>query len=127
MLSDILKDTGIKSAELDKYGILYASLPENTYKNLSIGLIAHIDTSDAVPNNDVKPLVHHYKCGIAEIIEALYVFKEHPELKHPEIKIAFTPDEEIGCGAENYHSLNEFVSLETMQKCCENIINIMSV
>lgn len=38
------------------------------------------------------------KAGIAEIIEAINVFKEHPELKRPHIKIVFTPDEETGFG-----------------------------
>ena len=42
------------------------------------------------------------KAGIAEIIEALRVFMEHPELKRPEIKIAFTPDEELGTGIEHF-------------------------
>lgn len=36
------------------------------------------------------------KAGIAEILEALMIYKQHPELNHPTIKIAFTPDEEIG-------------------------------
>ena len=47
------------------------------------------------------------KAGIAEIIEALRVFTEHPELKRPEIKIAFTPDEEIGAGV-NYFDIEKF-------------------
>lgn len=39
------------------------------------------------------------KAGIVEIIEAIKYLKEHPEIKHGEIKIGFTPDEEIGRGA----------------------------
>ncbi len=42
------------------------------------------------------------KAGIAEIIEALRVFTEHPELKRPNIKVAFTPDEEIGVGIKSF-------------------------
>lgn len=42
------------------------------------------------------------KAGIAEILESLRVFKEHPELKHPKIRIAFTPDEEVGMGTEHF-------------------------
>src|SRR5574344_117338 len=38
------------------------------------------------------------KAGIAEILEALRVFKENPDLKHPKIRIAFTPDEETRVG-----------------------------
>ncbi|MDR2859633.1 MAG: peptidase T, partial [Mediterranea sp.] len=39
------------------------------------------------------------KAGIAEIISAMEYLKEHPEIKHGKIRIAFTPDEEIGRGA----------------------------
>lgn len=39
------------------------------------------------------------KAGIAEIIEAVSYFVSNPEVKHGKIKIGFTPDEEIGRGA----------------------------
>lgn len=39
------------------------------------------------------------KAGIVEIIEAVKYLKDHPEIKHGKIKIGFTPDEEIGRGA----------------------------
>lgn len=40
------------------------------------------------------------KAGIVEIIEAIKYLKEHPEVKHGVIKVGFTPDEEIGRGAD---------------------------
>jgi len=40
------------------------------------------------------------KAGVCEIIEAMIVLMNHPEIKHGEIKIAFGPDEEIGRGAD---------------------------
>ena len=39
------------------------------------------------------------KAGIAEIVQAVVYLKEHPEIKHGKIRIAFNPDEEIGMGA----------------------------
>lgn len=42
------------------------------------------------------------KAGIAEIMEALQYLIEHPELKHGTIKVGFTPDEEIGRGADKF-------------------------
>lgn len=39
------------------------------------------------------------KAGIAEIVQAMIYLKEHPEIKHGNIRIAFNPDEEIGLGA----------------------------
>ncbi|VDG98387.1 Peptidase T [Lysinibacillus sphaericus] len=38
------------------------------------------------------------KAGIAEIMTAMAYFQEHPEVKHGKLRIAFTPDEEIGRG-----------------------------
>ena len=49
------------------------------------------------------------KAGIVEIIEAIKYLKEHPEIKHGEIKIGFTPDEEIGRGA-NFFDIEKFNS-----------------
>lgn len=40
------------------------------------------------------------KAGIAEIVTAMEYLLAHPEIEHGEIKIAFTPDEEIGRGAD---------------------------
>lgn len=40
------------------------------------------------------------KAGVAEIMDAIYQLIQHPELKHGDIKILFTPDEEIGRGVE---------------------------
>lgn len=40
------------------------------------------------------------KAGLAEIMEAAQFLMDHPELKHGEIKILFTPDEEIGRGVD---------------------------
>jgi len=39
------------------------------------------------------------KAGITEIMEAMKYLIEHPEIKHGDIRVAFTPDEEVGKGA----------------------------
>lgn len=41
------------------------------------------------------------KCGVAEIMDAANFFVTNPHIKHGDIKILFTPDEEIGRGADN--------------------------
>lgn len=38
------------------------------------------------------------KAGIAEIMSAMDYLVQHPEIKHGKIRVAFTPDEEIGKG-----------------------------
>ena len=42
------------------------------------------------------------KAGVAEIMNAVQYMIEHPEFKHGEIKIGFTPDEEIGRGVVKF-------------------------
>ncbi len=42
------------------------------------------------------------KAGIAEIISAVKYLRDHPEIKHGKIRIAFNPDEEIGQGAHKF-------------------------
>lgn len=42
------------------------------------------------------------KAGIAEILTGVEYLIEHPEIKHGDIMIGFTPDEEIGCGADHF-------------------------
>ncbi|MDP4209362.1 MAG: peptidase T [Bacteroidota bacterium] len=42
------------------------------------------------------------KAGIAEIITAMEYLINHPEIKHGPVRIAFTPDEEIGRGADKF-------------------------
>lgn len=42
------------------------------------------------------------KAGITEIITAMEYLIQHPEIKHGDIRVAFTPDEEIGRGAHKF-------------------------
>ncbi|WP_108423434.1 peptidase T [Flagellimonas amoyensis] len=42
------------------------------------------------------------KAGVAEIVTAMEYLVQHPEIKHGKIRIAFTPDEEIGRGAHKF-------------------------
>ncbi len=42
------------------------------------------------------------KAGIAEILTAVAWLQEHPEVKHGTVKVGFTPDEEIGRGADHF-------------------------
>ncbi|MCQ2203446.1 MAG: peptidase T [Bacteroidales bacterium] len=42
------------------------------------------------------------KAGIAAIVTAMEYLLANPQIKHGKIRIAFTPDEEIGQGADNF-------------------------
>jgi tripeptide aminopeptidase len=47
------------------------------------------------------------KAGIAEILEALVRIKENPDFAHGPVKVAFTPDEEVGQGVK-YFDIDKF-------------------
>ena len=42
------------------------------------------------------------KAGLTEIVTAMEYLMAHPEIKHGKIRIGFTPDEEIGQGADHF-------------------------
>lgn len=135
-----LQELGIVDAQMDSNGYVTASLPGHC--DSTIGLIAHLDTSDAFCGQNVHPQIHENyqlqdlilkndirlspnndvrlkecqghtiitsdgttllgaddKAGIAIIMGVVEYLTKNPQLQHPNIKICFTPDEEIGRGA----------------------------
>ena len=42
------------------------------------------------------------KAGIAEIVQAMCYLRDHKEIPHGDIRVAFNPDEEIGMGAHHF-------------------------
>ena len=140
-----LRELGLSDARVDEHCYVTATLPGNVKGGVTVGLIAHIDTSPAAPGEMVTPLFHEKydssairlkddvsitpeetpeliacigdtmitsdgttllgaddKAGIAEIMAVLEYLKYHPDLSHPKIRIAFTPDEEVGRGTAKF-------------------------
>ena len=64
--------------------------------------LSHYIGQDLVVTDGNTLLGADDKAGIAEIISAMVYLKEHPEIKHGKIRIAFNPDEEIGQGAHKF-------------------------
>lgn len=56
--------------------------------------------NDIITTDGTTLLGADNKAGVAEIMDAAHHLTTHPELKHGTIKILFTPDEEIGRGAD---------------------------
>lgn len=103
--------------------------PDMSGKNVNPQIIESYDGNDIVLNRDLNvvlspndfPELKQYigktlittdgttllgaddKAGIAEIITACEYLISHPEIKHGTIKICFTPDEEIGRGADKFN------------------------
>jgi len=49
------------------------------------------------------------KAGVAAIMTALDILVHHPEIKHGTVKVGFTPDEEVGHGAD-YFDVQKFAA-----------------
>lgn len=145
-LEDELEALGLSDVYLDDMGYLYATLKSNCdHDCVSLGLIAHVDTSDACADYPINARIVQYsggdiclnkekniylkaqdypsilrykdqeiivtdgttllgaddKAGICAIVSALErVISSNKE--HGDIKICFTPDEEIGRGADHF-------------------------
>lgn len=141
LLEKEMQEMGLTDVRVDENGYVYGQIPANAEQLPAVGLIAHMDTVDAVPGSPIRAKMIRYeggevvlneekgirmvpeqkhlgkqlivtdgttllgaddKAGIAEILTFCeYVFS-HPEKKHGKICIGFTPDEEIGRGADRF-------------------------
>ena len=62
---------------------------------------------DIIVTNGKTLLGADDKGGVAAIIAAMKYLKDHPEVEHGKIRVGFTPDEEIGAGAD-YFDVEKF-------------------
>lgn len=78
---------------------------------LSEGIVTKVDELTELKRFEGKDLIvtdgHSLlgaddKAGIAEILEAMDFYVKNPDVKHGTIQVAFTPDEEIGRGADYF-------------------------
>jgi tripeptide aminopeptidase len=65
-------------------------------------LKAHVG-EDIIVTDGTTLLGADDKAGIAEIVQAMCWLRDHDEVKHGDIRIAFNPDEEIGMGAHHFN------------------------
>lgn len=65
--------------------------------------IEHYLGQDIVVTDGTTLLGADDKAGVAEIVTAAEYLIQHPEIKHGKIRIGFTPDEEIGAGADHFN------------------------
>jgi tripeptide aminopeptidase len=143
----IMQEMGIADAHMDDFGYVYGTIPATPGVTAPvIGLIAHMDTAQELPGDNVKPRVvpdydggdvvlnekeqivlrtaqfpalKNYigerlivtdgttllgaddKAGLAEILTAAERLLNN-EVPHGKVRIGFTPDEEIGRGADHF-------------------------
>ncbi|MBR2777047.1 MAG: peptidase T [Prevotella sp.] len=63
-------------------------------------LLQHVG-EDLIVTDGTTLLGADDKAGIAEIVQAMCWLRDHKEVRHGDIRIAFNPDEEIGMGAHH--------------------------
>ena len=102
--------------------------PDASGKNVKARIVTHYDGNDIVLNAEKNivfevakyPEILDYKgqdiivtdgttllgaddkAGLAEIVTACEYLIQHPEIQHGKIRVGFTPDEEIGQGADHF-------------------------
>jgi len=64
-------------------------------------LLSHVG-EDLIVTDGTTLLGADDKAGIAEIVQAMCWLRDHKEIPHGDIRIAFNPDEEIGMGAQHF-------------------------
>ena len=119
LLVQELHAIGLSDAQLDEFGIVYATLPANTAKAVPvICLCAHMDTSPDVTGKDVKPqLVRNYQGedivlpgDPTQVIRAA----EHPALQQQIGNDIITTDGTTLLGADNKAGIAEIMDAVTI-------------
>lgn len=64
--------------------------------------LLHLIHHDLITTDGTTLLGADDKAGIAIVMQMVEYLHTHPEFKHNDIQIAFTPDEEIGCGSNHF-------------------------
>ena len=82
-LCEELKQIGVCESHMDEYGYVYGYIPSNCNSNNTIGLIAHLDTSDEASGKDVKPqIIENYDGGIITLNKDLNLYLDPNEFNY---------------------------------------------
>ena len=94
---------GIKNPQILKYQGGDIKLKDNIYiKEEEFPVLKDLIGKTLITTNGDTLLGADDKAGIAAIMNAVEYFVNNPQIKHGDIKIAFTPDEEIGTGCDSF-------------------------
>lgn len=94
---------GIKNPQILKYQGGDIKLKDNIYiKEEDFPVLKNLIGKTLITTNGDTLLGADDKAGIAAIMNAVEYFVNNPQIKHGDIKIAFTPDEEIGTGCDSF-------------------------
>jgi len=114
VLTEELKAMGIKDAELDEHGYVYATIPGNTEKQVPVlCFCSHMDTSPDCTGKDVKPQVHKKYDGgdllLKNAPDQTIRPEDHPELLEQIGNDIVTTDGTTLLGADNKAGVAEIM------------------
>jgi len=114
LLVEELLAMGIKDAELDEHGYVYATIPSNTTKEVPvICFCSHMDTSPDCKGENVNPVIHHKYDGKDLVLPndetQIIRFDEHPDLAAQIGNDIITTDGTTLLGADNKAGLAEIM------------------
>jgi tripeptide aminopeptidase len=109
-----LIEMGIKDAELDEYGYIYATIPSNSTKEVPvICFCSHMDTSPDCSGENVNPILHTNYNGSDIVLpndnSQIIKFNEHPALAQQLGNTIITADGTTLLGADNKAGLAEIM------------------
>ncbi|MDU4447826.1 MAG: peptidase T [Anaerococcus vaginalis] len=94
---------GIKNPQIIKYEGGDIKLKENIFiKEKDFPFLKDLKGKTLITTNGEMLLGADDKAGIAAIMDAIEYLINNPQIEHGDIKIAFTPDEEIGTGCDSF-------------------------
>lgn len=94
---------GIKNPQIIKYECGDIKLKENIFiKEKDFPFLKYLKGKTLITTNGEMLLGADDKAGIAAIMDAIEFLINNPQIEHGDIKIAFTPDEEIGTGCDSF-------------------------
>ncbi len=103
--SPAVTDTGVKPRMVEHYdgGDIVLNEAQGIVMRVSdFPELAGLVGKDLIVTDGTTLLGADDKAGIAEIMTMAEYLLKHPEVPHGKIRIGFTPDEEIGCGADHF-------------------------
>jgi len=109
-----LLEIGLKDAQLDEYGYVYATVPANTAKDVPvICFCSHMDTSPDCSGENVKPIVHANYQGqdlfLPDDPAVVVRLEEHPDLQYQIGNDVITASGTTLLGADNKAGLAAIV------------------
>ena len=97
----------IVHANWDGRDIVLPDYPEAVLRQTEIPALVEQVGHDIVTASGTTLLGADNKAGVAEIVTAAEYLMQHPEIPHGAVRIAFTPDEEVGRGTQ-YFDVQKF-------------------